>query len=99
MTAADSEGQGDRCGELLTAALRGDAEAYRVFLNAILAFVRAIAFMVAARTDLEPAMETSLTIARKIPSWRAGLAALAATVSSGPATAADANHPTGVELF
>lgn len=43
MTAADDEGRGGSWGELLAAAQRGDAEAYRGFLKAILPFVRAIA--------------------------------------------------------
>ena len=40
-----------------------------------------------------------MTIARTIPPGIVVLAALAATVSSGPATAADVNHPIVVELF
>ncbi len=40
-----------------------------------------------------------MTIARKITPAVAAIAALAATVSSGPATAADASHPTVIELF
>lgn len=43
MTAASREGQSDGWGSLLAAAQRGDADAYRAFLNAIIPFVRAIA--------------------------------------------------------
>ena len=43
MTAAGGDGQGDRWGDLLAAAQRGDPDAYRGFLDAILPFVRAIA--------------------------------------------------------
>ncbi len=43
MTASGSDGRGDGWGDLLTAAQRGDAEAYRGFLKAIIPFVRAIA--------------------------------------------------------
>ena len=43
MTAAGGGGQKDRLRDLLAAAQRGDADAYRGFLNAILPFVRAIA--------------------------------------------------------
>ncbi len=42
MTAAGSDRKGDRWGDLLAAAQRGDSEAYRVFLKAIIPFVRAI---------------------------------------------------------
>lgn len=43
MTAAGGDGQGERWGDLLVAAQRGDTEAYRRFLNAIAPFARAIA--------------------------------------------------------
>lgn len=43
VTAAGREGQGAQWSELLAAAQRGDADAYRAFLHAIIPFVRAIA--------------------------------------------------------
>lgn len=43
VAAAGREGQGARWSELLAAAQRGDADAYRAFLGAIIPFVRAIA--------------------------------------------------------
>ena len=43
MTAVGGDDQGDRWGELLAAAQRGDADAYRAFLTAIAPFVHAIA--------------------------------------------------------
>ena len=43
MTAAGDDGREDNRSELLAAAQRGDAEAYRSFLKAILPFIRAIA--------------------------------------------------------
>ncbi len=43
MKAAGGDGQGDRWGDRLCAAQRGDSDAYRGFLNAIIPFVRAIA--------------------------------------------------------
>ncbi len=43
MTAAGGDGQIEGWGDLLAAAQRGNADAYRAFLNAIIPFVRAIA--------------------------------------------------------
>ena len=43
MTAAGGDSQADRWGGLLAAAQRGDADAYRAFLTAIIPFARAIA--------------------------------------------------------
>ncbi len=43
MTSGGGDEQGDRWVDLLAAAQRGDADAYRVFLNAIIPFVRTIA--------------------------------------------------------
>lgn len=43
MTAAGSDARNERWGDLLVAAQRGDADAYRLFLSAIVPFVRAIA--------------------------------------------------------
>ena len=43
MTSGSGDGQGHRWGDLLTAAQRGDSDAYRRFLNAIIPFARAIA--------------------------------------------------------
>lgn len=43
MTAAGGDGQHDQWRDLLAAAQRGDGDAYRAFLTAILPFVRAIA--------------------------------------------------------
>ena len=43
MTAAGGDGRGDQWSDLLAAAQRGDSDAYRGFLNAIVPFVRAIA--------------------------------------------------------
>ncbi len=43
MTAAGGEGRGEQWSALLAAAQRGDAEAYRGFLSAIIPFVRSIA--------------------------------------------------------
>ena len=43
MTSGGGDEQGDRWVDLFAAAQRGDADAYRVFLNAIIPFVRTIA--------------------------------------------------------
>ena len=43
MTSGSGDRRGDRWGDLLSAAQRGDADAYRRFLNAIIPFARAIA--------------------------------------------------------
>ena len=43
MSSAGGDGQGDRLGDLLATAQRGDSASYRRFLKAIIPFVRAIA--------------------------------------------------------
>ena len=43
VTFGSGDGRGDRWGDLLTAAQRGDSDAYRRFLKAIIPFARAIA--------------------------------------------------------
>ena len=43
MTSGSGDRQGDRWGDLLTAAQRSDSDAYRRLLNAIIPFARAIA--------------------------------------------------------